>query len=512
MYCEQCGAKILPGSRFCEECGAPVDYIEEKTEAAPAVQDGSVFDGRDWAGKWKSFANTKASGYFGLIVTDTSRCADSGPFMEALYDYIYWSANKRGVHYQILDLKTQKVCSPVDNEYDIVGCLKSIASVVRPSFQLIIGDWSVVPSFIFDNYCNDGDESVPSDLPYCTLRTVNLFEGIGSFSLNGFIPTGRIPASPDDGFAIASEYFANVMNSYEGRFSGPVLGVSALVWADESNAIYSRLSEGKVLNSPPVSKEMPVVDLARTEASGILYFNLHGSNQTQYWYGQEDWSYPEAVSPESFKGLAEGYVIGVEACYGAAYDGRSDSESIVKTVLKSGCSCFLGSSVIAYGTSEEPGSCADIIVGTFLLGIRNGKSVSDSYLDGISALLGPDIDDAEVKTLQEFALYGDPSLGTSGSYGSERLNSLLSVSIPDIRKSTTRVLGEVNDKLAKAMSKQISKYVYGKYKLFKHVAPELMGGDGRYQSVFKKKESGLSHVLKVYYDSNGKVLKELISK
>lgn len=511
MYCEQCGAKILPGSRFCEECGAPVDYTEEKVEVS-FEEDGSVFEKPDWADRWRGFTPAKGYGCYGLIITDTSHSNDIGQFMETLYDYIYWSANRRGIHYQLLDLKTQKVTQHIDSQYDIVNCLKGIASVARPDFQLIIGDAQVIPTFSFENLCEDGDEDVQTDLPYCTLRAKNLFEGMESFSLDGFIPTGRIPASDRDGFSLASDYFVNVMSSYEKQFTGPSLGVSALVWSDESNAIYSGIAGEPVLESPPVEKETSISSLMKSNAPGILYFNLHGSDQTEFWYGQEGWSYPEAVSPESFKGLESGYVVGVEACYGAAYDGRDDSESIVKTVLRGGCSALLGSSMIAYGTSCEPGSCADIMVGRFLTGIKNGMSVADSYLDGIKGLLNTDLDDAEIKTLQEFALYGDPSLGSEGVRTESIRSNSLSIQIPDIRKATTEALDKVNDKIAKTISKQISKYVYAKYKFFKHVEPEIISGNGKYQSVFKKNQNNLKHVLKVYYNSEGKVIRELVSK
>ena len=511
LFCGQCGAKVLPGSRFCEECGAPVEYKEGKSEFS-THETGHVFDSKNWAEKWERLTCSKTEEFYGLIIINTVNVPDCSSFMETLFDYIFWSANNRNVFYEIFDIGKQKVVPTINNEYELVMALKEITKFSRPHFQLIIGDCSSVPYFDFENYCSDGDETVPSDLPFCTLKAKNLFEGMENFSLNGFIPTGRIPASASDGFSLATDYFVNVMSSYDKQFSGPVLGVSALVWSDESNAIYSRLSPGAVLESPPVSKEESVRNLANTNAPGILYFNLHGSDETKYWYGQEDWVYPEAVSPWSFLGLEPGYVIGVEACYGAAYEGRTDSDSIVKTALKNGCTAMLGSSMIAYGRPEEPGSCADIIVGKFLLSIRNGKSVGDSYIDGISALINSDMDDTEIKTLQEFALYGDPSLGASLTYRAGIQNSLITIQVPDIRFETNKVLSDVNDKIAKALSKQISKYVYGKYKVFNHVEPEIIGGNGKFQSVYRIKQNSLKHVLKVYYNSDGKVTKELISK
>ena len=66
---------------------------------------------------------------------------------------------------------------------------------------------------------------------------------------------------------------------------------------------------------------------------------------------------------------------------------------------------MLGSSKIAYGTSNPPGSCADFVIGEFLKQIKNGVLAGDAHVFGIKRLVQEsyDFDDSEIKTVAEFS-------------------------------------------------------------------------------------------------------------
>ena len=61
FFCEECGAKIIPGSRYCEECGTPVpedEWIDENEnlvkQPARAQSVDTLFSHEDWKGIWAS--------------------------------------------------------------------------------------------------------------------------------------------------------------------------------------------------------------------------------------------------------------------------------------------------------------------------------------------------------------------------------------------------------------------------------------------------------------------------
>lgn len=112
-----------------------------------------------------------------------------------------------------------------------------------------------------------------------------------------------------------------------------------------------------MLTSPECKRD----DAARTIPAGtnVFLFNLHGSDQTEFWYGQRGSSYPEALDHTSFNGVAKPYFVAVEACYGAAYEERKTDGSVLLSAQGGKCISFLGSSRIAFGTPSAPGRSQD---------------------------------------------------------------------------------------------------------------------------------------------------------
>lgn len=54
MFCENCGTKIVPGSRFCENCGAPIsdtEAVSEVQETFEEVEETPVREQRTWQEK-----------------------------------------------------------------------------------------------------------------------------------------------------------------------------------------------------------------------------------------------------------------------------------------------------------------------------------------------------------------------------------------------------------------------------------------------------------------------------
>lgn len=72
-FCEQCGVKLTPGSRFCEECGAAVEFVVEEvpTKEVSPVRCGlkEIFLARDWKDEWARAAVYASDSELGLVLT-----------------------------------------------------------------------------------------------------------------------------------------------------------------------------------------------------------------------------------------------------------------------------------------------------------------------------------------------------------------------------------------------------------------------------------------------------------
>lgn len=537
-FCEECGAKLAEGVRFCEECGTEVpvslssmtqDKDASSFDEIPSFEQSlELFNCFDWPQKWQAAASSSDGCELGLIITRESELlsqlhAAPEELREMLSRYIAKAA-ERGVKYSYCNLDDCLIHEGKGGVDAVVATLRKIVDVARPTYLLILGNEDVIDVARWENQARDGDEIVESDLCYSTLDCNTPWNG-QKYNFDEIMRVGRLPSYKGEAFSSYSRYFENAQ-MYIGTMSGVrPYGLSALVWEDESNDEYKEISKDKVDVSPEVTKN-DVGDRI-DEASNLLFFNLHGSNDTRFWYGQEGGSYPEAFAPVVLDGRDHPYFIGVEACYGARYIGGLDeNQSVMMMAMRNKCLAFLGSSKIAFGTSKPKGSCADIVIGDYIKYLTKGYSAGDAHVEGLKRLCAnrDDMDDSDVKTLAEFALYGDPSarMGANKSTGCMKklfkgsgLAKGLSIPMPDIRRSVQMALAEVDAKIEAVIDDFA----------MRHLLPELMhGGLGSAkQSVFKMNtglnqkmyslEAGpVRRVAKVYFDDKGKIHKALVSK
>ena len=388
----------------------------------------------------------------------------------------------------------------------------------------MLGNEDVIDVARWENQSRDGEEIVESDLCYSTLDVDTPWNG-QKYNFDEIMRVGRVPSCDGETIASYSRYFKNAQK-HIGTMNGVLpYGLSALVWEDESNDEYKEISQEKVDVSPEVTKNDVGARIA--EDANLLFFNLHGSNDTRFWYGQEGGSYPEAFAPAVLDGRENPYFLGVEACYGARYLGGLDqNDSIMMMAIRNKCLAFLGSSKIAYGTPRPEGTCADVVIGDYIKYLAKGYSAGDAYLEGLKRLTAnrDAMDDSDIKTLAEFALYGDPSARMGQDKDAGGMKKLfkgfgvakgLSIPMPDIRRSVQMALAEVDAKI-EAIIDDFA---------MRNLLPELMqsGLGPAKQSVFKMNtglnqkiyalETGpVKRVAKVYFDDKGKIHKALVSK
>lgn len=486
-FCEDCGSPLSEGVAFCENCGAKVSSTNNiiSNHAKEIVETGIIYTNLSLLAEK---LNTSISSLTSVIEN----------FIE--------SASNRGIGYTLKDVSDS--FSTVGSVENHIRIIKSTVQELKPKYLFILGSSNVIPSIIWENKASDcgSDADVSSDLPYATLDTTSPFEG-QEYDFEDTLRVGRLPNIDFE------TYFANLKEGCGKIETISTFAESAEVWVEETIDIYSHIKSGpNVHTSPEHTTETTKSTISSSGNSNLFLFNLHGSDQTEYWYGQRDGSYPEAVAPDTFDGLAKPYFLAVEACYGAAYEDREIDKSILLSSLSGKCISFLGSSRIAFGTPRAPGSCADVICGEYLKNLKEGMSAGDALGKARNKLM-EDVDAEEIKTLAEFSLYGDPSARMFGEPKTTK-TSLFSknkafskgirIPLPNIRKAIRLELTNVEEKIAQIVQDS----VYKQYSELEGVVPKFFKNQNetdKYHAVFEKSNVIGKKIVSVSFGKNGQI-------
>ena len=475
-FCEDCGSPLSEGVAFCENCGAKISSTN------------NVISNHS-----KEIVET------GIIYTNLSLLAEklntSISSLTSVIENFIKSASNRGIGYTLKDVSDS--FSTVGSVENHIRIIKSTVQELKPKYLFILGSSNVIPSIIWENKASDcgSDADVSSDLPYATLDTTSPFEG-QEYDFEDTLRVGRLPNIDFE------NYFANLKEGCGKIETISTFAESAEVWVEETIDIYSHIKSGpNVHTSPEHTTETTKSTISSSGNSNLFLFNLHGSNQTEYWYGQRGGSYPEAVAPDTFDGLEKPYFLAVEACYGAAYEDREIDKSILLSSLSGKCISFLGSSRIAFGTPRAPGSCADVICGEYLKNLKSGMTVGDA-LEKARRELMKESDAEEIKTLAEFSLYGDPSarIFREPKPTKTRLFS----------KNTTQAFSKgiriplPNIKIAQSVQES----VYKQYADLEGIVPKFFKNQNetdKYHAVFEKSNVIGKKIVSVSFGKNGQI-------
>lgn len=309
--------------------------------------------------------------------------------------------------------------APVDAEDPgaIKGLLDALGNALIASGQtldsvLILGGDTIVPFHQLDNPSYspgwDPDEKVLSDNPYASTDDEYLIPERAV----GRMPDGK---SKDVGLLLAQLDAAIAHHTHPTRLFFN-FGYSAEVWQKASQAVYDTVGKLLFLRlSPP--RTLDTFSDRWLRRRKFLYFNLHGSEETPYWYGQQDVSYPIAFGPQVIEEAeVRGAVVFSEACYGANTINKDPNEAISLKFMERGAACFVGSTKIAFGPSAPPSSEADLIGVYFLRNAKKRMPFGQAFREAKVAFAQEmvrrqgGLDDDDEKTLLEFVLYGDPTL------------------------------------------------------------------------------------------------------
>ena len=329
---------------------------------------------------------------------------------------------RRGLSTRVIDLSNatemrrlggEAVAKPGDHRAT-KEAIDAIFKSLRPHYLLIVGSRDVVSAQRLRNPTpDDGDADVPTDLPYACEH------GFSDRAHDFRAPTRVVGRLPDGMGATEPTLLATVVRNASRWRQRPradyesYLGVSARVWTKSTQlSLRNTFGASRDLKlSPTAGPRWRKEVLSRRSH----FFNCHGAPEDPHFYGQRGGDYPIAHDAAYLEGrIAEGTVATAECCYGAElYDPHraGGQEGIVSVYLRGGAYGFFGSSNIAYGPAEGNGQ-ADLICQYFLQRVLAGASVGRAALEARQRFVRETsvLDPADLKTLAQFSLIGDPSI------------------------------------------------------------------------------------------------------
>lgn len=295
------------------------------------------------------------------------------------------------------------------------AAVDAIYKALQPEFMVILGAPDVIPHQDLNNpVYEDGDQFAWGDIPYACERPYSQApkDFIGPTRVVGRIPD--ITKGTDPAYLAGMLKTASTWRSRSAADYASYLGISADVWQG-STSMSLRNTFGSAADlqlSPPNGPKWNNSLLLRSPH----FINCHGAPSDPHFYGQLGNNFPIAHDGAQVNGcLSEGTVAAAECCYGAElYDPapvENQQMGICSTYLANAAYGFFGSTTIAYGPANVNGS-ADLICQYFLKHVLTGASLGRAALEARQqfAQSAPELDPADVKTLAQFNLLGDPSI------------------------------------------------------------------------------------------------------
>ena len=568
--CKICGASLRPGYSNCVYCGTPIEaepvsappaqspaaqpsynnsfvpssgYVPSSPWGYPTSQSKSssvdqVFADRNWKNNW--IQAKKDSEKLGILLTNTDKLRDRSRFDRALKDYLAKKATEN-IKYYVLDLSNQSVHKRLNYDIDdVVELIRKVYDVAVPDYLMIVGDHSVIPCIKWKAVPGVGDKFIPSDLPYITLDTDSPWDGT-EYSFDNLTQVGRVPTCAETNFEEAVVYFDNTaaFKPYQKTTS---FAYSSLSWVKTS------INEFKALNPVMITSPEHTSDLATSRMPGFvlfkgiedrynfLCFDVHGAETTQTWYGDINDRAFKAFESGLLPKNTQGYVLCSVACYGAKPNIRpGKTPSILVDALAKKCIAFVGSTMSAWGGVDGYMSCANILMARFTECVPKGMTVGKAFLESLDALYEGNVNEKTIKTVAEFALYGDPSVrlvevstmktfSTFGGLGISRPrknpNKAFNIVSFDgdgdgatIRNFSTSEYNRMQN-IANAIRNRGNNYVMSNFSTMSGVEPQIYKVVGRegYRAVYSRSSGDLDIMVCVHTDDNGNIQETFVSK
>ncbi|MBI2845526.1 MAG: hypothetical protein HYX86_03160 [Chloroflexi bacterium] len=290
------------------------------------------------------------------------------------------------------------------------------------SFLLVLGGDDIIPLFRLPNPTEDPDNEILTDAPYAGGK-------------NYFLPQRAVGRMPDGNSSDPTLLLTLIDSSIAAHRqkrrrlgwlhrlllrNGKSLGLTAQIWKEASAQVFSNIGSPKRMEVSPPASDFEFLERHR-ELPGLAYFNLHGLEDSPYWYGHEvkgqEEEFPIAITPQNmFWAGAPSSVIYSESCYGAKFVGYKVEEALALSFLAAGARAVIGSTAMSYGALRPPLSGADLLGMNLWRGLAKGYAVGEALRRaklGLVEEMGKRqgfLDGEDQKTVLSFILLGDPSL------------------------------------------------------------------------------------------------------
>jgi hypothetical protein len=288
----------------------------------------------------------------------------------------------------------------------------------RPDYLVLLGSVDVVPMQALRNPLyspdprrGDPDRTTPSDLPYACDAAYSLDPGSfrGATRVVGRLPDstgGDDPATLEQRLAAAASYASSDRATYL-----PPFALTAADWHGSTSQTLARVvgSSDALTDVPPGGPPWPTGTTRRL----LHFFNCHGGAADWRFYGQHAQSYPLALDATTIV-QEQRVVAAAECCYGALlYDPAEAGgrHGFADAYLDAGAYGFVGATNVAYGPANGNDG-ADLVCRFFLQHVLEGCSLGRALLQARQdyVLQKTALSPVDLKTLAQFALYGDASI------------------------------------------------------------------------------------------------------
>jgi hypothetical protein len=549
-FCNHCGSDIREhkGARFCHDCGKPLEY-DIKISSSQSSNTGRNNPARPSQHARVKGKSAFSNGYksYGIIFTNLNALASklncSEEEVESVISSYISQAEECGHQYVLLDARNNSYnnIAADDGWQSHVQLLKDFYNDnSQAEYLFIMGGHDVVPMAIIDNEprCYKDDSEIDTDMPYGYLIDSG-FEDLlwngNLFKKDILLYCGRLPIPSDRSLDDVNAYLSNSLNVISvGIDTENCFGMTAKSWELASNTIIKKMQLNKKLYTSPQHNLNTANEIFNTRAD-VYYFNLHGSDSpgSPEFFGDQS----AVISPDYLRNVENLNFLMTEACYGAKYIDYESYESMLLTSLFNRTVAYVGSSKVAFGSSTENISSADVVAKSFLENILSGetcgRALAFARIDVFDACPGDHYDHGTTSAA-EFNLFGDPlcsiysnSKKKSLPLGSKktRSNSLNStrperneIKLDTIEKGILNdVRNLVNQEVLK-IRELINRDLYEQFNIEPRQLSTVFEIKGKYGEItynynyYKENVTGKSQVHSVFADKSGKIKSIIQSK
>jgi len=549
-FCNNCGADLRQhtGARFCHNCGNPLEN-DDHLSFTQSSNFGSSSRVRSSGQTRDTGKSAFGNGYdsYGVIYTNLNALAyrlNCGvkEVESVILKYIS-QIEGCGHQYVLLDACNNSYgnLDAFDGWQSHVNLLKKFHNDnSQAEYLFILGGHDVIPMAIIDNEprCYKDDYEIDTDMPYDYLIDSG-FEDLlwngNLFKKDILLYCGRLPLPSDRSLDDLNAYLSNSLNAISGGIDTEhCFGMTAKSWEKASSTIIKKIELTKKLYTSPEHNIQSAKGVFNTLAD-IYYFNLHGSDSpgSPEFFGDES----AVITPKYLSQARNLNFLMTEACYGAKFIDYETYECMLLTSLFNRTVAYAGSSKVAFGSSTENISSADVVAKSFLENILSGepcgRALAFARIDVFDACPG-DHYDYGTTSAAEFNLFGDPLCSIYSNtkkrglpLGSKKIRSKTfnnprpekkEIKLDTIEKGILNdVRNLVNQEVLK-IREVVNRELYSQFKIEPRQLATVFEIKGKYGEItynynyYKEAISGKSQVYSVFTDKSGNIKSIIQSK